>query len=115
VMFIDGEKITKSFAGTNPDFLSMNNVGAEIDAAMWVMEYCVNMGIKEITLFHDYTGVADWCTGVWDANTKGTKAYKKFYDEKKEHVNIKFQWVKGHRNNKFNEEADLLAKAAIGL
>ena len=46
---------------------------------------------------------------------KGTKEYKKFYDSIKDKLNIKFVKVKAHSGDKYNEEADRLAKLSFTI
>ncbi len=38
--FLDGKKITHSFAGNTPDMLVMENVGGELEAVIWLFNYC---------------------------------------------------------------------------
>lgn len=93
----------------------MHNVAGEIKGAEAAMQYALKNSLKNIALYHDYEGIAKWCLGQWQAKKEGTKAYKAFYDEIKQQVNIKFIKVKGHSNNKFNDIADELAKQALDL
>ena len=37
-------------------------------------------GCRELTIYHDYEGIARWCQGDWKANKEGTKAYKAYFD-----------------------------------
>lgn len=113
VMFIDGKKITHSFKGDDEDMLSMRNIGGELMAAMYVMQYCADNGIKNITLHHDYVGIECWALNKWKAEKEGAKRYKKFYDDIKDKVNVEFIWIKGHSNNSHNDEADRLASLAL--
>ena len=48
-------------------------------------------------------------------NKEGTIEYKKFYDSIKDKLHVEFIKVKAHSGDKYNEEADKLAKAAIGI
>ena len=77
------------------------------------MRFAAEKHIKSIDIYHDYEGIARWCTGEWKANKTGTQAYKKFYDDLKKDVQINFIKVKGHSGNKYNDIADQLAKQAI--
>ncbi|HPP31617.1 MAG TPA: RNase H, partial [Soehngenia sp.] len=43
---------------------------------------------------------------------EGTKAYKKFFDEVKDKIEVRFIKVKAHTGDEFNEEADKLAKSS---
>ena len=69
----------------------------------------------EVFLYFDYEGIEKWCVGVWKANKEGTIEYKKFYDSIKDKLHVEFIKVKAHSGDRYNEEADKLAKAAIGI
>ena len=77
------------------------------------MEYCVDNGYSKLVLYFDYNGIEKWCTGEWKANKKGTKDYKKFYDEISDKLEVKFVKVKAHTGVEYNEMADKLAKESI--
>lgn len=77
------------------------------------IEYCLDQGIKSVTIYHDYEGIAKWCTGEWQAKKAGTRAYKDFYDQAKEKVEIHFIKVKGHSGDQYNDLADQLARKAF--
>jgi ribonuclease HI len=95
--------------------VSMRNVAGEILGAQAAMEYALEHGMKEITIYHDYNGLAEWCVGGWKTNKSGTKAYKETYLEVSKHVNIRFVKVKGHSNVFYNDVVDALAKQALGI
>ena len=116
VLIKDGEVIdTISEKRVDPELAKMNNVAGEITAARLAIEYALKGGYKAITIYHDYKGVADWCTGEWKATKPGTKAYKAFYDNAKKKIDIKFVKVAGHSGDKYNDLADELARDAIGF
>lgn len=106
---------TYSIKGQDESLVSMRNVAGEIEAAKIAMAYCISNEIENLTLYFDYEGIEKWCMGIWKANKEGTIAYKKFYDSIKHTLNVKFVKVKAHSGDKYNEEADKLAKAAIGI
>lgn len=93
----------------------MHNVAGEIKGAEAAMRYAVEHKIPYITIYHDYEGIAKWCTGEWKANKPGTQAYRDFYFSAKEKTHIAFQKVKGHSNDRYNDLADTLAKQALGI
>jgi ribonuclease H len=116
VLIKDGKVIhTISEKRVDPELAKMNNVAGEITAARIAMEYALKGGYTAITIYHDYKGVADWCTGEWKATKPGTKAYRDFYNNVTKKIDVKFVKVAGHSGNKYNDLADELAKDAIGL
>ncbi|MDE6852854.1 MAG: reverse transcriptase-like protein [Lachnospiraceae bacterium] len=100
---------------SDPELASMRNVAGEIKGAEAAMRYAVEHGYRQITIYHDYEGIARWCTGDWRANKSGTKAYKAYYDSISDRLQIRFEKVKGHSGDKYNDMADSLAKQALGI
>ena len=82
VIMLDGDNTVAmmSAADDDPELASMHNVAGEIKGAEAAIRFCLEHGVKELTIFHDYEGIAKWCSGEWKANKAGTIAYKAFYD-----------------------------------
>ncbi len=104
-----------SLKGNNKSLVSMRNVAGEIEASKTAMKYCIDNNIKHLKLYFDYEGIEKWCIGAWKTNKEGTIEYKRFYDNIKDKLYVEFIKVKAHSGDKYNEEADKLAKAAIGI
>lgn len=117
VVILKNNNVEKTYStkGKEESLVGMRNVAGEIEAAKIAMNYCLDNKIENLTLYFDYEGIEKWCTGVWKTNKEGTIEYKKFYDSIKSKLNVEFVKVKAHSGNKYNEEADKLAKAAIGI
>lgn len=113
VMFYDGVEEHFSAKMDNPELIEMHNVAGEIKAAEKAMQFCVVHGIKSIDIYHDYEGIAKWCTGEWQANKLGTKSYKEFYDNIKGLLKVNFYKVAAHTGDTYNELADQIAKSAL--
>ena len=96
-------------------FAGANAGAGEIKGSEAAMQYAVDHNIPEITIYHDYEGIAKWCTGAWKATKPGTIAYQSFYREITQKVKVHFIKVKGHSNDKYNDMADQLAKSALGI
>lgn len=90
----------------------MRNVSGEIKGAMRAMEEAIKLHKKKIYLHYDYEGIRSWALGYWKTNKEGTKAYKKFYDEIKDKLDVEFIKVEAHTGVKYNELVDKLAKEA---
>lgn len=113
VFFFNGEQFNLSQKGEDEEMAQMRNVAGEILGARVAMEQADKRGAARLTIVHDYQGIASWCTGEWKTNKEGTKAYKEFFDSLKDHLHIKFQKVKGHSGDLYNDLADHLAKQII--
>ena len=72
-------------------------------------------GYSSITIYYDYEGIEKWANGIWKANKAGTQRYKEFVAKQREKIEISFSKVAAHTGVKYNEMADQLAKAALGL
>ena len=109
----DGVRYELSGNGSDKEMASMRNVAGEIFGSMAAMEYAVNHGITNLSIYYDYMGISKWCTGEWKTNKEGTKAYKAYFDSLKDKIIIHFQKVKGHSGDEYNDLADELAKSVI--
>lgn len=115
VLFWNKEELHFSRLYDDPLLAEMNNVAGEIKAAEIAMQYCVDNHIKALKIYHDYEGIAKWCTGEWKAKKIGTQEYKSFFDSLQGKLNVEFIKVKGHSGDKYNDLADELARTAFEL
>ena len=97
----------------DPEMALMRNVSGELKGAMKAMEWAIENKIRTLYLHYDYTGIERWAKGDWKTNKDGTKAYKAYFDSIKDKIKVEFIKVKAHSGNKYNDEADKLAKEAI--
>lgn len=100
--------------GDNLELAEMRNVSGELKGALEAMKLALDRDKKKLYLHYDYAGIEKWARGEWKTNKKGTKMYKDYYDKIKNRLDVEFIKVKAHSGVKYNEEADLLAKKAIG-
>ncbi|MDR1914328.1 MAG: ribonuclease H family protein [Clostridiales bacterium] len=116
VIFIYNDEIKEFCERYNDTALAeMRNVAGEIKGAELAMKYCLEQGIPHLEIYYDYEGIERWCSGAWKAAKPGTKAYKSFYDSLGGKLTVNFKKVTAHSNNRYNDEADRLAKKALGL
>ena len=102
-------------AFSDEDAASQRNIAGEIMGARTAIEYCLENGIGEIDIYHDYEGIGKWADGLWKANNPLTQGYRDYVAEARKSIQIKFVKVKAHAGNKYNERADKLAKEALGI
>ncbi|MEN1967843.1 ribonuclease H family protein [Lentibacillus sp. N15] len=114
VVFFQGKEHHFSEKFNDPELAAMRNVAGEIKGSEKAMAFAAENGAKSLAIYHDYEGIAKWCTGEWQAKKEGTIAYKRYYDAMAKRMDITFVKVKGHSGDTYNDLADELAKQAFG-
>lgn len=111
----DNEKYVLRGADNDAEMATMRNVAGEIKGAEAAVKKAIELGIKELVIYYDYMGIEMWATGAWKRNKAGTIAYHDYIMSVKEQIKLTFVKVKGHSGVEGNEEADKLAKQAVGI
>lgn len=115
VVYITKEEIKEYNQKYKDCYAIHRNVAGEVKASMLAIKKAIEEKKEKIYIHHDYQGIASWATGEWKTNNDLTKNYKTFIEKAKTKIQIHFIKVKGHSNDKYNDQADKLAKKALGI
>ena len=66
-------------------------------------------------IYYDYMGIEKWAIGEWKANKKLTQYYADKMAKYRKLLPIVFMKVEAHTGDFYNEQADQLAKKAVGI
>lgn len=111
-----GKKHIIQMWGNESEMVKMRNVAGEIIGAIAAVELAQKLGMKKLTIFHDYKGISEWVLGNWRCKKKETRRYAMaMWAAMEAGLKIYFKHVKSHSGIEGNEEADQLAKLAVGL
>lgn len=119
----NGQKIyEESGVGEDEEAAAMRQVAGEILAAEKAIEYAIEQGEFDVVIFYDYKGIEEWANKTWRAKNKITQDYQRKIEDYRNQIDIYFVKVKAHMpkyksnsHNLYNNNADKLAKQALGL
>lgn len=114
-LMAEGKKYILSGSGSDEEMSSMRNVAGEVLGSMAAIQRAIELGLDSLTVYYDYMGIEMWATGAWKRNKSGTIAYHDYVQSVKDVIKLTFVKVKAHSNIEGNEEADRLAKSAVGI
>ncbi|MCR5706204.1 MAG: ribonuclease H family protein [Acholeplasmatales bacterium] len=115
VLFYEGKETRFKKKYPKDEYSVHRNVAGEIKGAGFIINYCINHGIKDIDIYYDYEGIHSWYAGLWKAKTPIAVKYAEFASEARNKINVNFIKVKSHTNVYYNDVVDSLAKEALGL
>jgi ribonuclease HI len=110
IILKDGKE-TERLSGQVTEDIETQQVAGEITAVLRVLEWCSRHGVPEMEVFYDYEGLVHWATGGWRQRSQLTERYARSVSESP--TTIRWQKVKSHSGNTWNEEADKAARQAL--
>lgn len=113
----ENEKIIKRYSqlGDKPELIEYRQIAGELEAVLYVLKFAIENNLKKIKIFYDYIGIQNWAEKIWSRNSPVSLYYEREFDNlvAKGQLVIIFEKVKAHSGNKYNEQADQLAKQAF--
>ena len=119
IVILYNERIYKKAFGVITEEEHSWNIDGECHAVLEALRICTGEVIiddfkiegKNITISYDYMGIEKWATREWKVKSKIARLYVKQFDDlvSKYKLNIKFNKIKAHTGDKYNEMADELA------
>ena len=117
-VLIDGQQVIKRLYGhgDTEECIYSRNVAGEIFGALAAVKYAVEHPEYDgIVIYYDYMGIEKWAIGEWKANKKLTQYYADKMAKYRKQLPIVFMKVEAHTGDFYNEQADQLAKKAVGI
>ena len=109
----DGQIIRESGSGSDPEMLALRNVAGEMMGAMHAVSWAREHGYAALDICYDYAGIEQWATHGWQAKNRLTQQYAAFMENSMKQIAVCFTKIAAHTGNRYNEEADQLAKHAL--
>lgn len=114
-VLLEGKKTIIQGSNNDPSIASMRNVAGELSGAMEAVKVSLSLGTQSIILYYDYLGIEKWVTGEWGSSIPWIVDYIQWMREASKNCKIHFEKIKAHTGVDGNEEADSLAKEAVGV
>lgn len=108
-----GEIVEDSAWGNDEQALISRNVAGELLGVMTAIKWAKNNSFTKVILRYDYEGIEKWMSGEWKTKTLIAKQYIEYMKKNTEGMEIKFEKIAAHTNNKLNDRVDQLAKRAL--
>lgn len=89
------------------DLTELWNIGAEIEAVVFALDWLEDNKIENATIHFDLINIGKWATGEWKRNKLESRAFYKRVQMCP--INITWQQVKGHSDCDGNNKVDSLA------
>ena len=86
---------------------------AEFGATIQAVGIALSLGVKKLVIKYDCKAIADCLKGKVKKSDKVGLWFRGLYEKRREKMKIKLKKVKAHSNDKYNEEADRLARTTL--
>lgn len=125
IFIIDGKVIScMRFKTIDESLLKHRQVSGEVVPTLYALEFVDRVldgdnNLDSINICYDYTGVKDWLDGTWKkANNDMSRDYMArgrmtILNLANKGIAVRFQKIKSHTGDKYNEYADRLANGII--
>lgn len=90
-----------------------NSRAAELGATVMALGVAASFGVKKLVLKYDCKAIADTANGKYKKSDILGEWFHNIYLKRREDIKIKLKKVKAHSRDKYNEEADVLARKAM--
>lgn len=91
-------------------------IKGELEGALRGAEYATSNSYKKIVIFHDYIGICNHATGLWERKEESSKKYYELMQGfMKEGLEIVFVKVDSHTGDLYNEMVDELCKNELNI
>lgn len=111
---LDDETPLDILSFSTMDKYNMWNIQGECESCLVAIQRAIKMKYKRIDIYYDYQGISSWALREWKAKNDYTQKYVERFNELNKFIEVEFHKVKGHSKDKWNDEADRLAKASLG-
>lgn len=99
--------------GDEPEALLLRNVAGEIQGTIFATTWAKKNGYDKLLIRYDYEGIEKWITTEWKTGNKITKMYVDKMKSLACDIDLKFEKIKAHSGDPYNEQADYLAKKGL--
>lgn len=103
-----------SGCANDPDVRTMRADAGKLLGTMAAVKKAEELGIRELTIRYDLTGIEKWATGEWKAGRPGPKAYAEFMNSDERRIKLNFEQVKSGADTEMRRKASVLAGKAAG-
>jgi len=111
---VEGGKETARSSGVTSEPALSRNIDGEFEAVLRAAMWCEENGRVNPVIVHDYSGIAEFALGNWNASSDTAQRYVRYLTRARvSRLKMQFEAVNAHSGDKWNDVVDGLAKDAI--